>query len=180
MLRLNKLTDYGFVLLTHLASREAGSGGASASGANARELAADARLPLPTVTKLLKMLTSAGLLESHRGTKGGYTLSRPASQITVADALAALEGAVSLTECSQPGLCAHEHGCPTRGNWQIINRTVVDALSRLTLAEMTRPMSSPSPSLSLPALRPAQLRDLREGSDRGVLRRRGAGAGAAI
>jgi FeS assembly SUF system regulator len=169
MLRLNKLTDYGFVLLTHLASRETGSGSASASnasGANARELAADARLPLPTVTKLLKMLTSAGLLESHRGTKGGYTLSRPASQITVAEALAALEGPVSLTECSQPGLCAHEHGCPTRGNWQIINRTVLDALSRLTLAEMTRPMSPPRLSCRPP---PPAFRRRRR---RGALRKR--------
>ena len=72
MFRMAKLTDYGIVLLTQFASRQ------DAAPLTARELAASAKLPLPTVGKLLKQLQHGGLLTSHRGTKGGYALARPA------------------------------------------------------------------------------------------------------
>lgn len=132
MFRLNKLTDYGIVLLTHFA-RQGG-------GTNARELAAAVGLPLPTVGKLLKTLTHAGLLVSQRGKSGGYALARPPAEVTIASIVAALEGPISITECNLPGMCEHERGCGVRMNWQAINRAVHDALSRLTLADMSRPL----------------------------------------
>ena len=77
MLRMTKQTDYGFVLLSHLANEAAGE-------ANAPELASETKLPLPMVSKILKLLVRQGLLLSHRGVKGGYSLARPAAEITAA------------------------------------------------------------------------------------------------
>jgi FeS assembly SUF system regulator len=131
MFRMAKLTDYGIVLLTQFAVRQ------DAASLTARELAASAKLPLPTVGKLLKQLQHSGLLTSHRGTKGGYALARPASAVTVTDVIEALEGPLALTECQAPGVCEQESFCSVRPNWQVINRTVRDALSGVTLADMS-------------------------------------------
>jgi len=145
MLRMAKLTDYGIVLLTQFASRQ------DATPMTARELAALAKLPLPTVGKLLKQLSHNGLLTSLRGTKGGYSLARPAREITVAQIIEALEGPMALTECQAPGVCEQESFCSVKPNWLVINRTVRDALSNVTLTDMTRPMR-PVYALSLTAL----------------------------
>jgi FeS assembly SUF system regulator len=131
MIRMTKQTDYGFVLLSHLALEADGE-------ANSPELAAETRLPLPMVSKILKLLVRQGLLVSHRGVKGGYSLARPASTITAAEILKALEGPVALTVCIEgsPGECEHEHYCTVRGPWQKINREIFAALEGITLADL--------------------------------------------
>jgi len=134
MFRMAKLTDYGIVLLTQFASR------GDSAPLTARELAASAKLPLPTVGKLLKQLQHGGLLTSQRGTKGGYALARPAGAITVTDIVEALEGPLALTECQAPGVCEQERFCAVKPNWLVINQTVRDALSRVTLTDMTHPI----------------------------------------
>ncbi len=135
MIRMNKLTDYGVVLLTTFAHEPA-------LGISARELSVRTEIPQPTVVKLLKTLLKAGLLVSQRGTKGGYALARSPEEIPVAAIIEALEGPLAITECSLPGTCAHERGCPARPNWKAVNDVIHDALARLTLADMTRPASS--------------------------------------
>ena len=131
MLRISRLTDYGIVLLAHLAGERGGT------THNARELAQRSNLPLPAASKILKTLTHEGLLVSHRGAKGGYGLARNASDISVAEIIAALEGPIALTECTLgPGHCDQEITCMTRLPWQRINRAIHDALARVSLAEL--------------------------------------------
>src|SRR5437660_698997 len=124
MFRLTKLTDYGIVLLTHFAAHP------EREAQNARELALETRLPLPTVGKLLKELAHSGILLSQRGIHGGYTLARRPEEVSVAEVIAALEGPIAITECnvSSPGLCDHESCCPVRTNWQLVNRAIRQAL----------------------------------------------------
>jgi FeS assembly SUF system regulator len=132
MIRMNKLTDYGVVLLTTFA-REPGQ------GVSARELSARTGIPQPTVVKLLKTLLKAGLLVSQRGTKGGYALAKRPDEVSVAAVIEALEGPLAITECSMPGTCEHERRCVARPNWAAVNDVIQQALSSLTLAEMTQP-----------------------------------------
>jgi FeS assembly SUF system regulator len=135
MFRISRLTDYGIVLLAHLAREEDGA------PHNARELAAQSKLPLPVVSKILKHLTHQGLLVSHRGAKGGYGLARPPRHISVSEIIAALEGPIALTECTLgPGHCDQESVCALRSPWQRINQVIGDALGRLTLAELAHPL----------------------------------------
>ena len=133
MIRITKQTDYGIVLLTHLAANPEHQ-------YNAPELAAEARLPLPMVSKILKLLARESLLDSHRGVKGGYSLARQPEAISMAEIIAALEGPIAITECiSVEGDCSHEPLCPVRSNWRRINQAVRTALAGITLAEMAHP-----------------------------------------
>jgi FeS assembly SUF system regulator len=128
------MADYGVVVMTQLAR---GRGVVH----TAPELAAATALPAPTVSKLLKLLANASLLESHRGTKGGYALTRPAADITMADIIGAVDGPIALTECvgSDGAICEIEALCPTRTNWRRINDALVGALQGVSLAEMAAP-----------------------------------------
>ncbi len=134
---MTKQADYGIVLLTRMASEPDRL-------VNASELAGVVQLPLPTVSKILKLLGRAGLLESHRGVKGGYCLAREAERITVAEIIAALDGPIAITECidDTPGECSQESFCGVRGNWQRINHAIRHALENITLAEMTHPIGA--------------------------------------
>jgi FeS assembly SUF system regulator len=104
---------------------------------SAVDLAERARLEPPTVSKVLKILAHAGLVESFRGQSGGYRLARPPESITVADIVAAMEGPFGMTECiAHQGQCHHEPHCGVRGPWQRISLVIEQALRNITLAEM--------------------------------------------
>jgi FeS assembly SUF system regulator len=131
MFRLSKITDYGIVLLARLARDTAGT------THNARELAAEVDLPAPVVSKILKLLARAGVLESHRGAKGGYTLLRQPHDLTVAEMIRVLEGPVALTQCSAASSsCEHETNCAVRDPWRVISGVVEEALSTITLEDL--------------------------------------------
>jgi FeS assembly SUF system regulator len=135
MIRLGKLTDYGLVLMSQIARSRT-------ELHTARDLASQCRLPLPTVSKILKILLQRGLLASHRGVRGGYMLVLDPQQISIAAIIAALEGPVALTECSLDieGLCDLEVSCPIKGNQRLINQVVHGALDKVMLADLIRPM----------------------------------------
>ena len=135
MIRLGKLTDYGLVLLTYMARSHA------ESLHTARELAAESRLPLPTVSKILKQLLQSGVLVSSRGIKGGYALARDPREISISEVIADLEGPIALTECSTDlSGCDLEQCCPIKNNQRVINAAVRGALERLTLADLIHPL----------------------------------------
>ncbi len=136
MIRMTKQTDYGFVLLSRLAA-------APTQVAAAPDLADETRLPLPMVSKILKLLARQGLLDSHRGVKGGYSLARSPERISAAEILRALEGPVALTVCVEgsPGECDRESFCQVRRHWQAINEAVDTALGRVTLADLAHPVT---------------------------------------
>jgi len=138
MIRMSKQTDYGVLLLTQFATDPKGL------TLSARELADRASLPLPMVSKILKVLTRAGLLRSVRGAHGGYMLARRPDRITVTDVISVLDGPFAMTECvDAPGDCRQESSCPVRTNWHLINQTVRKALDNITLSDMTRPLTAP-------------------------------------
>ncbi|MBI2383479.1 MAG: SUF system Fe-S cluster assembly regulator [Gammaproteobacteria bacterium] len=138
MLKLGKLTDYATVLMTVLAAE-------TGRLHSAHDLAERTRVSAPTVSKLLKLLTKGGLVESIRGAHGGYRLARPAAAITVADIVTALEGPFGLTECSvHQGGCNIEPFCGVRANWSLINTAIRSALEAVTLAQMALPMHGAS------------------------------------
>lgn len=132
MLRISRLTDYGTVVLAQLASEPAGF-------ASAADVAAATGLGLPTVSKLLKKLAKSGLVDSIRGSHGGYRLVRDARYISAAEVIDALEGPVSITDCStRDRPCDLEATCSVGGSWQRINRAIRQALDEISLADLKR------------------------------------------
>ena len=136
MIRLAKLTDYGLLLMTTMARKTANS------VHNARDLAEITRLPLPTATKVLKQLLQSGLLTSHRGINGGYSLAKDPSEISLEEIIAAIEGPIALTECSTDvtGICDLERSCPIKTNQRVISEVVRGALQKVMLTDLMQPL----------------------------------------
>lgn len=130
MVRISRLTDYATVILAALA-------GEPERVQNAALLAERTRIAAPTVSKLLKQLQRAGLVASTRGTHGGYQLARPATQISAAAILDALEGPVALTDCAAGnGQCGIEESCRVGRAWQRLNLAIRRSLTEVTLAQL--------------------------------------------
>jgi len=145
MLRISKLTDYGTVLLAHLAANPN-------DVCSATDVASATGIAVPTVSKLLKSLARAELVTSTRGANGGYRLARPPQQISAADVIDALEGPVSITECSSSDSdCEHEGVCSVGGAWQRINVAIRRALQDVTLNDLLR-SNSPVPTFRFAGL----------------------------
>ena len=131
MLKLNRLTDYAVVVLGQLARN-------SGKVETATEIAILTGIPLPTVSKILKILSSACIVVSHRGAGGGYSLERRADDIRVAEIIEAFEGPIALTACVDSAVdnCSIEALCPMKGNWNTVNEAIRTTLFSLTLADM--------------------------------------------
>lgn len=141
MLKLSKLTDYATVILSYMAKEQT-------TLHAAQEISEATGITLPTVSKVLKILLRSKVVTSIRGAKGGYLLARPPEKITVATVISALEGPISLTECSASHQdCGHASGCDIQGNWGLINQKVFNALESVTLADMLLPVKQPEETL---------------------------------
>lgn len=146
MIRLNKMTDYGIVVMVRLAV-------AGERVQTAPEIAAATGLTQPTVAKVLKTLVQGGLALSQRGAQGGYTLARPAEKISMVEALEVLDGPLSLTACvdSDHDGCERESLCPMCGRWDRVNAAIVEAIGHLSLADMISPFDYYTDGATAPA-----------------------------
>jgi len=143
MLRLSKMTDYGTVVLAQMAHRPE-------AVHTAADLAEATHINLPTVSKLLKLLTKDGLLASQRGARGGYAFARSPTEISAADIINAIEGGMGITECAgDHSQCSIEAHCDIGGAWQRINLAIQDALKSVSLAELARPATLVPPSVRI-------------------------------
>jgi len=143
VLRLGRLTDYAIVVLSRLAHEAPGS------AMNAHRLAAETRLPEPSVAKVLKQLGQHGLVTASRGATGGYALARPAAAISIREVVTALEGPIALAACVETSddTCTMENSCPVRGRWDPVNAALRGALENVTLADMAGHAAAPAARL---------------------------------
>ena len=145
-MRLSSLADYAVVMMS-AAARHCGSVGRL----NATMLAEETGLPLPTVQKLVSRLSAAGLIESARGTGGGFRLARPPAAISLADIVEAIEGPIALTACVEKGTqdCCIEENCKVKPHWNVVNESVRGALARVSLASLVAqsPVTQPAAEL---------------------------------
>ena len=143
MIRITRQTDYGILLLSHMAT------GPLDEIHTAKDVARLSKISLPMVSKTLKALARAGLVVSQRGVKGGYSLAKQASRISIGDVIEALEGPIGITECSfNPGGCEREGHCPVQTNWQRISVAMREALEKIPISELSLP-HTPHPDFHL-------------------------------
>jgi Rrf2 family cysteine metabolism transcriptional repressor len=134
--------EYGVRVMTHLARQD---------GTDPVSLGAIAEaegLPLAYLEHLVQRLRRADLVESRRGAHGGYTLKRPASDISMAEVVAALEGDIAPIECISAGddgvlVCTRELSaddpCPTKLLWTRVQGSIVRTLEEMTLSDLVKP-----------------------------------------
>lgn len=134
MLQLTKRTEYGLIALVHMVDR----GGECVS---VREVCERYPVPKRLLAEVLKDLCHADMIESQRGSTGGYTLARPAEEITLGQIVAALEGAPPLTSCEAPAVLKHggcdvHPLCPIRSPIQRVREALWQMLERTTLRSL--------------------------------------------
>jgi Rrf2 family protein len=145
--------EYGVRVMAHLAGRDASEPVALGS------IAAAEGLPLAYLEHLMARLRRAGLVSSRRGAHGGYSLSRPARAISMAEVVEALEGDIAPIECISEGadgalVCSREaHGdaCSTKLLWTRVRGSIVTTLREMSLADLAAPASA---SAGMAASRP--------------------------
>ena len=133
-MRLSSLADYAVVMMSAVA-RHCGQ-----AKVNATTLSTETGIPLPTAQKLVNRLSTAGLLESSRGTGGGVRLARPPATISLADIVEAVEGPIQMSACvdNDRHLCALESCCQVRPHMHVVNGAVRGALAGVSLDSLAR------------------------------------------
>jgi len=133
--------EYGVRVMAHLARHNGDDPISLGSIADAEGL------PLAYLEHLVQRLRKAQLVESRRGAHGGYTLARPAPDITMAEVVAALEGDIAPIECitaDADGVltCAREGSepCPTKLLWTRVQGSIVRTLNDMTLDDLVQPL----------------------------------------
>jgi FeS assembly SUF system regulator len=157
MIKLSRMTDYGVVAMSQLNQNRG-------RVTTAQELAEATGLPTPTASKLLKQLAKAKLLDSHRGVKGGYALTRGLAEISAVEIIEALDGPVALTACVEGAeeACNVETLCPMRGGWDKVNTAIRTALEEVSLADLCIPREFPEPQ-SAPRSEPTRNTPIQRG-----------------
>lgn len=133
-MRITTWAEYGLICALHLAKR-AGEGPITG-----REIAAGERLPADYVEQILLRLRRAGLVNSTRGARGGYSLARPPEAISVREVIAASElGTFDLHCVSHPvgeERCAESQSCSIRPVWMMLQRKIDDVLESVHLGDL--------------------------------------------
>ena len=148
-MRLSSLADYAVVMMSAAARHCGGIG-----RLNATALAEDTGLPLPTVQKLVSKLSAAGLIESQRGTGGGFRLSRPPATISLADIVEAIEGPIAIATCvdAERHDCAVDGSCRVKPHMSHVNDAVRGALAGVSLTQLSSfPREGGGPGLNTPS-----------------------------
>jgi Rrf2 family protein len=94
-------------------------------------------IPLRFLENILMQLRHAGLVESRRGAEGGYRLARPATEVTLADVIRAIDGPLAGVGGARPETLRFEGvAAPMRDVWIAVRASLRNVLERVTLAEV--------------------------------------------
>ncbi|MBF0478060.1 MAG: Rrf2 family transcriptional regulator [Candidatus Omnitrophica bacterium] len=127
---INKNTDYAVQAIYYIAQK-------SPDIVSTVEVEEKLGLPRPFIRKILQILTKAEILSSSKGNKGGFTISRPLSDIYLLDLMQLFQGRIAFTDCSfQKKVCPNAGHCPLRRRIKTIEETVINELKGVTLKEL--------------------------------------------
>ena len=142
MLKISRLTDYATAVVLFLQRDNVLQ--------TSEIIAQGLGLEIPTVSKVLKLLTKAQILYSIRGANGGYELAKDVADVSLYDVIAAIEGDTAITECTKTdSLCAQEQGCDTRSGWQQVNDDIKNILLNMTIKRMAQLNGAAKPDITI-------------------------------
>jgi Rrf2 family protein len=131
MMQVSRKIDYALRAVIYLSSRPNGL------PVPVSEIASRRRIPKRFLEKIIKDLIRAGLVTPHRGAHGGYTLSRPAAEVSFRDVMEAVEGPISLNVCvTEQRDCSVLSSCNMQNVWLEGQRRVMEYFSGMTLADV--------------------------------------------
>jgi len=130
-MRLTRHGDYAVRVVVDLASRPAG---AIVPRARIQERQ---DVPPAFLAKIVQALARGGLVRTHPGARGGVSLARAASAISLRDVIEAAEGPLALNRCVvAAGACPRDRGCPVHPVWVRLQRLLARELEAVSMAEL--------------------------------------------
>jgi len=111
-------------------------------------------ISLSYLEQLFAKLRRHGLVESTRGPGGGYRLGKPATDVSVADIIFAVDEPIDATNCAGKANCDNDHRCMTHDLWASLNRHMVDYLDSVSLASLVSQQSTAVRPVTTPAAVP--------------------------
>jgi Rrf2 family protein len=132
--RITTQAEYGLICALHLARR------VDEGPITGREIASTERLPGDYVEQIMLKLRRSGIVRSTRGAHGGYTLARPAGEISVHDVISAAEHSTFEVHCTshpvEEARCSSSHDCSIRPVWMLLQRRIDDVLHGVRLSDL--------------------------------------------
>jgi Rrf2 family transcriptional regulator, iron-sulfur cluster assembly transcription factor len=140
-MKLTRGGEYGIRGVLYLAQHEDGKVSMLSAIAKTQDV------PPRFLAKIFQALAKAGVVKSHRGAKGGFSLARPAREITVRDVIEAVEGPVLLNVClAGPGECARDTMCPMHSIWSEAQEKMMSVLAKSNFADLAKAAQQTSDS----------------------------------
>jgi Rrf2 family protein len=135
-MKITRRSEYAIKALAYLVSR------GRDERALVSEISEAAGIPQSFLAKIFQDLARAGLIRSHRGAGGGFSLARDASEITVKDIVEKAEGAISIHDClGDSRFCEYNRSCALRDVWKEAQDRFLAVLDGMTLEELAAPIS---------------------------------------
>ncbi len=129
MMALSTKGRYAARIMVYLAMHEGTGPVTKYQIAESEELSPD------YIEQIMVRLKSAGLVMSHRGRKGGFSIGQDPKHVTLGDVLAAVEGPIRPVPCIDT-YCKRQASCPTRPVWEKAVAVLENLFGRTTIAQM--------------------------------------------
>lgn len=102
-----------------------------------KDIARNQEISEKYLSQLIIPLRGAGLVQSTRGAHGGYSLGKPAAEISLYEIVKALDGPISVVECvTNPKVCSRFDICPTQKIWKGLNDSMIRYLTEISLESL--------------------------------------------
>jgi Rrf2 family protein len=132
-MKLTRGGEYGIRGVLYLARQEEGKVSMLSVIAKVQDV------PPRFLAKIFQALAKAGVVRSHRGAKGGFSLARSAADVTIKDVIEAVEGPIHLNVClASPGECERDHACPIHAIWEEAQQKMMEVLARTSFADLAK------------------------------------------
>ncbi len=147
VLRLTKKADYGLMAMKYIAEQggrhiaaDAAVDHISAAALSAKDIAEAYHIPAQLLAKILQTLVKAGLLVSHAGSNGGYSLARDPRAISAFEVIRAIDGPLFITSCiTIHGACDLTSSCTIKEPLRKVNDSITELLSRIRISDLCEP-----------------------------------------
>jgi Rrf2 family protein len=111
-MQITRQADYAVRAMLYLAKLEPTQRAATS------QIAEEQKIPPSFLAKIISQLSIAGLIHTSRGARGGVVLSKPAAAISLLEVVEAIDGPISLNECTlTPAICEFSDDCPMHKIW---------------------------------------------------------------
>ena len=133
---LSQTVEYALRAMFHLASLD------PESAVNSQSISEKTKVPKGYLSKILRDLVVASLIHSQRGPSGGFTLARPASQISILDVINAVDPLLRINNCPL-GDPEHTELCPLHSRLDEAIAMIESRFRSTTLAEVVASTAHP-------------------------------------